>query len=687
MVWLIKAPKKVGPVTGELFRHHFMCGVALVEQQYWYRFFMSRGYKDVSPPWFPGLLSAEKPERALVVRWGGIGDVLMSTPALKKLKDEGLEVHIMMDPSRFDLLKGNPNVDHFLTCSRHHASAYTDQYDLCFDFSGIIAGNPVSELVNIYDLYEEWLGMELPRQVPEVNIPDNIRLSFEKRLESGWGVLPGDNLIVIHAEASTPVRNWPQWYTKELAFMLAHRFPNSHICVVGLNDETRKRTFFQCEVCRKRGSAIILGDMPKDPLPTKCSHCGEKLNFTKGPSRSRRKTKSRTYRQYVSIHEPSNVKYFLGSLSLTDVCCLVDMADLVIGPDSGLQHIAAAMETPSLGLFGSFDAELRLATYPLADWIQVEYQCGPCFLHHQGCPTSMRLRGTPDPLCMEMIKPESVFDRAVGLLSNNNYATVGLRIPSREVVWRICPACQSSRSDFLCRKGPFGHYRCRGCQSIFCDPLPDWDRQEKLYGNRTKYLKIYEDEGYIEACRRVAGLLTVALSRRFRFQGRVLEIGCGIGTTLAEMKRLGWEVHGIDISRDAIRKAGYRWGLKREVKVGNFLQYSPEPDELYDLIICHQTLEHFEDPFPALNKMLKVLAPDGVISITGPDADACRSEAGRWGHLNTLFTGEHLFILSKDAIDAIMDKLSLEIMSYERLKTSADFALLCCREGQKDAVR
>lgn len=58
-----------------------------------------------------GIPSASTQKRALVVRYGAIGDFIQSTPVFRKLKEEGYHVTVNGTDTAKDVLKYNPNVD------------------------------------------------------------------------------------------------------------------------------------------------------------------------------------------------------------------------------------------------------------------------------------------------------------------------------------------------------------------------------------------------------------------------------------------------------------------------------------------------------------------------------------------------------------------------------------------------
>jgi heptosyltransferase-2 len=94
-----------------------------------------------------------------------------------------------------------------------------------------------------------------------------------------------------------------------------------------------------------------------------------------------------------------NIHNWCGNTSLDEAIALIGMSKAVVSNDSGLMHVAAALQIPQVAIFGSSDPA---HTPPLSDKAQVIWlnmPCSPC--HKRICPLG-HLR------CLKDILPEQV---------------------------------------------------------------------------------------------------------------------------------------------------------------------------------------------------------------------------------------------------------------------------------------
>jgi SAM-dependent methyltransferase len=100
---------------------------------------------------------------------------------------------------------------------------------------------------------------------------------------------------------------------------------------------------------------------------------------------------------------------------------------------------------------------------------------------------------------------------------------------------------------------------------------------------------------------------------------RLLDFGCGGGSFLHRMNRLGWRAIGLDISSVAIERVRGRLGL--DALVGT-LPHPELPAGGFDVLTMWHSLEHVHDPLAVLKSAHRLLAPGGRLLVAAPNIDS-----------------------------------------------------------------
>ncbi|TNE87593.1 MAG: class I SAM-dependent methyltransferase [Deltaproteobacteria bacterium] len=101
-----------------------------------------------------------------------------------------------------------------------------------------------------------------------------------------------------------------------------------------------------------------------------------------------------------------------------------------------------------------------------------------------------------------------------------------------------------------------------------------------------------------------------------RAGARALVAGCGTGSEAMDLRRLGMEVVGIDISARSIERAR---ALSDEVTwIHGDLQHLDQHDALgpFDLVLCHAVADYVPDSAALLRGMADTLTPHGLILLS-----------------------------------------------------------------------
>jgi SAM-dependent methyltransferase len=113
----------------------------------------------------------------------------------------------------------------------------------------------------------------------------------------------------------------------------------------------------------------------------------------------------------------------------------------------------------------------------------------------------------------------------------------------------------------------------------------------------------------------------------FKGQGRLLDVGCGPGRLLQELRGQGWEVYGVDFSSVAVSRAQ---SVGLNVKEGDLLTAGFESN-FFDVVIFSHSLEHVYDPVATLQEARRVLKPGGWVLLYLPNAGSAEARLfGEW---------------------------------------------------------
>lgn len=97
----------------------------------------------------------------------------------------------------------------------------------------------------------------------------------------------------------------------------------------------------------------------------------------------------------------------------------------------------------------------------------------------------------------------------------------------------------------------------------------------------------------------------------------VLDIACGVGYGSNILATSGaQQVVGVDISNDAINYARENYN-NIKFQQGNLCDFNP--NELFDVIVSFETIEHMDSYQDAISNYYKLLKDDGILIISSPN--------------------------------------------------------------------
>jgi 2-polyprenyl-3-methyl-5-hydroxy-6-metoxy-1,4-benzoquinol methylase len=212
-----------------------------------------------------------------------------------------------------------------------------------------------------------------------------------------------------------------------------------------------------------------------------------------------------------------------------------------------------------------------------------------------------------------------------------------------------------SAADPISREG-FEVVQCPDCSLARTSPQPSPDELDRYY-----------PAGYHGASKRYRLGLDRSLSviHRNRIRrierltggpGRVLDVGCGPGRLLDQMRRRGWETRGTERSAGAAQVA--RDVLNLDVRAQDLDELLAEGVS-YDAVVLWHVAEHVHDPATTLLNIARLLRPGGVLMVAVPNFGSPEAKIGKsaWFHLDV---PRHLFHFTPATLRNLLVEAALE---------------------------
>jgi 2-polyprenyl-3-methyl-5-hydroxy-6-metoxy-1,4-benzoquinol methylase len=237
-----------------------------------------------------------------------------------------------------------------------------------------------------------------------------------------------------------------------------------------------------------------------------------------------------------------------------------------------------------------------------------------------------------------------------------------------------CILCNGSNFRIIHQKDHWKYLRCLNCDLVSLDPRPS---QKELMSNYLNYLPIQpkEIEAWEIMMRPVIVKSANLIESRVRAgSGRLLDIGCGYGYFLKEMKSRGWMVEGIEISQTGRQYARDKWNIDVH---SQSLENLNIPENSFEVITLFYVIEHVLDPLSLLIEMKRVIKPGGLILLRWPHSTPIVRMLGPLSQkLDLYHTPYHLYDFSPKTMEKMLKSCGfaeIETMIYGNTRSSNRF--------------
>ncbi len=216
-----------------------------------------------------------------------------------------------------------------------------------------------------------------------------------------------------------------------------------------------------------------------------------------------------------------------------------------------------------------------------------------------------------------------------------------------------CPICEQDETLPLFDKDSLSVVTCKRCQLRYVNPRVSQQALEKdyieAYYPPDKVARIHTDSmEWLQMTERLT-----ELEKRCQGKGKLLDVGCGIGTFLHLARERGWEPYGVDPSKSGITFAQEIHQL--DVRCGEVFDAN-FPDAHFDAITLYHVLEHIPELNPFLSELRRILRPQtGTLVIEVPNGESLQIHLQKedWSYVHPR---DHLYYFSARSLPKLLQK-------------------------------
>lgn len=212
-------------------------------------------------------------------------------------------------------------------------------------------------------------------------------------------------------------------------------------------------------------------------------------------------------------------------------------------------------------------------------------------------------------------------------------------------------------------------YHCSNCNTAFATPLAiDTKLYDLIYSLAAQIqgydryldyaqgvLRVKDPLAYLAAAEDMYWAVNQHLEKKENKQGKLLEVGSGLGYLTYAIAQKGFDIQGIDISEKAVHAANKCYGpLFLNADIHAFAKTTPKR---YQTVILTEVIEHIPDVKSFLASIDTLVVPGGEILITTPN----KSSYGPDVLWETEPPPVHLWWFSETSLTHLAQSLGYEI--------------------------
>ena len=233
-----------------------------------------------------------------------------------------------------------------------------------------------------------------------------------------------------------------------------------------------------------------------------------------------------------------------------------------------------------------------------------------------------------------------------------------------------CPLCKKAAYDEWGKVGEYSILVCKECGLGITVPFPT--ENELTEANRETYqveqrIQTYlSRRSYFEKRYR----RNITNIKRFKHEGKLLDVGCNIGLFLNVAREEGFSVMGVELNKGCAQ-----YGInnfKLDIR-SDYLENISFADASIDVVTLFDVLEHVPNIHDFLSEVRRILKKDGLLVIQSPNIQSLMAKLTR-SNWNWLTPPDHLYHFTPTTLGLLLKQHGFDIRLLKTWEPAEEFS-------------
>lgn len=315
--------------------------------------------------------------KVLIIRFSSIGDIILTSPVIRcAAKQLNAEVHFLTKPSFKSLVEYNPFINQVHVLKEYGTTIdelKLQNFDLIIDLHCNIRSKKIGNALGVKTYTYN-----------KSSIKRILLTTLKIDLLKGTHIVDRYFTAFKDRDVVNDHKGLAFYYPKQSL----NQLPKNYIVIA-------------------IGTAHFTKNLPKDLIEELIKSYGLPIILIGGKEH-------RDFANGLVVPNGKKLINLVGETSLLESAALIEKAALIISPDTGMMHLAAALNTPTIAIYGSTSSKLGFTPYMKADQFEIiennQLSCRPCTKQGRAkCPKGHFK-------CMKELKSQEIVDKSMQLI-------------------------------------------------------------------------------------------------------------------------------------------------------------------------------------------------------------------------------------------------------------------------------